>query len=492
VPLQSPAATPVALAAGPSLPSVAVLPFVNLSGDKDQEYFCDGIAEELINALGTVGGLRVTSFTSSLRFKARAVDIREIGAHLRVGTVLEGTLRKAGSRVRLTAQLVDAADGYQLWSDRYDRELDDVFALQDEIARGIVERLKVRLLGDRAAPIVRPATPNVEAHDLYLQGRHHFGRRYKGAVGRAVECFEKALALDPRFAAACAGLADCYAVMALWGDRPAGELRGLARGIIERARSLDASLAEVHHAIGMVRLYLDWDWPALESAFEEALRINPGLAYTRACFAAGLTVAGDRARAEAQAEQALALDPLSPLVITLAAGAWGGFGSHDRAVRLLERALELDAEFTPALVNLAQTLSAMGRDADAMAAASRAVGIAGRRPHFLSVLGAVLASAGQTDESRAILSEIEDIARSEYVSPMESITVLAALGDADRVFEALDRAAGDRLPPYPFLFLLPAYDRLRRDPRFAPVLARFNYHGTWLTEAGATRTGFRR
>jgi serine/threonine protein kinase/Flp pilus assembly protein TadD len=463
-------------------PSIAVLPFMNLSADKDQEYFCDGMAEELINALGTIDGLRVTSFTSSLRFKGQALDIRQIGQQLRVQSVVEGSVRKAGNRVRLSAQLINVSDGFHVWSDRFDRELDDVFEVQDEIAKAIVGKLKVKLLGEADAPIVKQATGNLEAYHLYLQGRYHYAQRYKGSVDKAAEYFEQAVQLDSGFAAAYAGLADCYAIMGLYGYRPAADLIATARAVLERSRELDDSLAEVHHAIGTVKLYLEWDWPGIERAYARALEINPGLAYTRGCFAIASSAMGDVARVEAEAEKATSLDPLSPLVFAIAANAHAGVRQYDRAEKLLRRALELQPDFAPALLGLAQCLPGLERYGEAVDAAARAVEVTGRHPHYLSVLGCALAKAGRPAEATVVLEEIRECERRGYVSPIEANTVLAALVDIPQALAALERAAAEKLPPYPFYFVLPAYDSLRGLPRFRKILDTFNYAGTWLNE----------
>jgi TolB-like protein/Tfp pilus assembly protein PilF len=479
----APGASQGRLAAGARrTPSIAVLPFMNLSADKDQEYFCDGMAEELINALGALEGLRVTSFTSSLRFKGQTLDIRQIGEQLRVQSVLEGSIRKAGNRVRLSAQLINVSDGYHLWSDRFDRQLDDVFEVQDEIAKAIVEKLKVKLLAEADAPIVRQATGNLEAYQLYLQGRYHYAQRYKGSVDKAAEYFEQAVQLDPGFAAAYAGLADCYAIMGLYGYRPAPDLIAKARDVIERSRALDDSLAEVHHAIGTVKLYLEWDWPGIEHAYQRALEINPSLAYTHGCFAIAASAMGDRARVDAEAERAISLDPLSPLVFAVAANAYCGVRQYDRAENLLRRALELQPDFAPALVGLAQCLPGLERYGEAVDAAARAVEVTGRHPHYLSVLGCALAKAGRPADATRVLDEIRERERGEYVSPIEANTVLAALVSIPEALAALEQAAAEKLPPYPFYFVLPAYDSLRGLPRFKRILDKFNYTGTWLNE----------
>src|SRR5438874_2019929 len=253
--------------------SIAVLPFANLSGDPDFEYFSEGIAEEIINALTQLPGLRVAARTSSFAFRGQGIDLAEVGAKLKVGTVLEGSVRRAGDRLRISAQLVKGADGYHLWSERYDREMLDVFAIQDEIAKAIANRLRVTL-GEDGAPLVTPATGNLDAYHLYLKGRYYLAQRGLG-LKRALDCFHQALTLDPSYALAHAGLADACTVLAQYGLAPPNVLRPKARAAVQRARELAPEPAEAHCAAGALSLICDWSWPVAARDLRRAVEFNP-------------------------------------------------------------------------------------------------------------------------------------------------------------------------------------------------------------------------
>jgi TolB-like protein/predicted Ser/Thr protein kinase len=457
-------------------PSIAVLPLFDMSPSKDQEYFCDGMAEELINALGRVAGLRVASLTSALQFKGRAQDIRRIGEELGVETVLEGSVRKAGNRLRVTAQLVNVSDGYHLWAERYDRDLDDVFAVQDDIARAVVEKLQVKLVGRAETPLVKRLTESPEAYRLYLQGRYYFSRRYKGQLDKAMQSFAEAIQVDPLFAAAYAGLADSYSVMGFYGFLPASEVHTRAREAAERALALDDSLAEAHHAIGQAKVFLDWDWPGIKREFARALDLNPGLAVTHAYFSLPSAITDETDLSRREAQRAAELDPLSALTTFLCAASHYLRRDYDRALAECERMLELDPDFVPGLWLSSLVLSPFGRHEESINAAGRATTLSRNQAFFASALGQSLAAAGRGDEARQILSQLVERSRHEYVLPACIIGVHAALGDIETTLELLERAAVDRCPSYPLLLAGPGYDSIRAHPRFAGILTAFNYH----------------
>jgi serine/threonine protein kinase len=271
--------------------SVAVLPFTDLSQRRDQEYFCDGLAEELINALSKVEGLRVASRTSSFRFRGQAGDIREIGTRLGVTHVLEGSVRRESDHLRVTAQLVNSADGYHLWSDRYDRELKDIFAVQDEIAQAVVSALRQKLVDAPAGQLVTRATENPEAYDLYLKGRYHWNRWRADAMATAAEFFERAIAKDPTYAAAWAGLADASALLCHWTVAPV-DVWAKAKRAALKALELDPDLPEGHSALGQILSFYEWDWQGAERALRRAIQLNPASAVAHTWYGAHLTAVG--------------------------------------------------------------------------------------------------------------------------------------------------------------------------------------------------------
>src|SRR5262245_26085795 len=305
--------------------SVAVLPFANMSADAENQYFSDGLAEELINALTRLPGLQVASRTSAFRFRGREADIRQIGGELQVATVLEGSVRRAGNRLRVSAQLTNAADGFHIWSERYDREMADVFAIQDEIVEAIVKALAPALVGDAKTAGRRP-TENLEAYELYLKGRHYWHQRSPANLQAAIQCFERVITLDPEYALAYAGIADCYAIYRVYGWYPAEKSRPPTLAAVARAMELDPSLAEVHYSQALAIYYFDRHWRGAEAHLRRALAINPQLAMAQGYLA--IILASDYRYEEAllESQRALALDPYSAFVHYLAAAALGVSG----------------------------------------------------------------------------------------------------------------------------------------------------------------------
>ncbi len=299
-------------ASAPAGPSVAVLPFVNMSPEKDAEYFSDGITEEVINALANVEGVRVVSRTSAFAFKGKNVSVRKIAEELAVATVLEGSVRRQGSDVRIVAQLINAADGYHLWSKTYDRKLENVFAVEDELARSITEALRPQLLKE-GPPLVRQATSSTEAHDLYLRGRHFWNKRTAEDLRRAVALFGQALAVDPGYALAHSGLADSYVLLAEYSSVPPAEVLPQATEHARKALELNPALAEPHATLGLLAME-GYDWSGAEREFRRAIELRSGYATAHHWYALLLGTLGRFAEARAEAEQAVRLDPASLVV----------------------------------------------------------------------------------------------------------------------------------------------------------------------------------
>ncbi len=333
---------PVAGTPRPEQASIAVLPFRNLSADPDTEYFADGITEEIINALSRVEALHVAARTSSFAFKAKDQDVRAIGDRLNVASILEGSIRQAGRRIRVTAQLVSVRDGYQHWSARYDRNLEDVFAVQEEIASAITEALTARLVTQAAVRVPRAA--DIEAYTLYLKGRYQWNKRTNEAMRQAIGLFEQALEKDPLYAPAHAGIADCYALLGwvAFGALPPREAFPRAEEAAKRALALDETLAEAHNTLGWTRLVYGWDWREAEQRFRRALELNPRYATAHSWYGLHLVWTGRAAEASREAEQALALEPLSLIIHTLAGWVFYFAGRMDESIDLYRRALELD------------------------------------------------------------------------------------------------------------------------------------------------------
>jgi adenylate cyclase len=472
VPGSVPAAQPP-VAVQPAAPgrSIAVLPFVDMSPEKDNEYFSDGMTEELINALAKVEGLRVASRTSGFAFKGKDVDVREIGNRLKVGTVLEGSVRKAGNRLRITAQLVNASDGYHLWSETYDRELKDVFEIQEEIARAIVEALRVELVS--GSPVVSPArrTHNLEAYNLYLKGRHFWNRRTSEDLESAIRYFNESIAQDPTFAPAYSGLADAYGI--LWIVRPVApsDVYPRAKAAALKALEIDSTLAEAHASLGHVKAFYDFDWEGSERDFRRALELDPAYARGHSVYALFLTVRGRLDEALAQALQAAELDPLSPPTHATVGRVFYYKGEYDRTIEYCQKGLELSPHSRQTYILRGSAYTRKGEYAQAMADFAKAAELAGFPGGDAMAgngegLAYAQAVAGRHAEARRRLAELKRLAQTTYVSPGAIALIHIGLGENDEALDWLERGYATRDTWLHWLKVHPVFDPLRSEPRF--------------------------
>jgi serine/threonine protein kinase/tetratricopeptide (TPR) repeat protein len=412
--------------------SIAVLPFVNMSGTSDQDYFSDGLAEEVINALAHLPELRVASRSSAFRFRGHDKDVRDIGRQLSVDTVLEGSVRRAGNRLRVTVQLINVSDGYHLWSERYDRELSDVFAIQDEITQSIVNTLEPKLLG-RGQPVTRRHSESVEAFELCLRGRHFWYQRTESSLRAGINCFSKAVELDPTYALAHAGLADSFSVMRPWGYVSADEARERTETAARRALELEPMLAEAHFSMALYRFWLTDDWPDAEPHFERAIELNPRSSMMLVYFADFLSLRHRFDDAARYLERALDIDRLSPFTCGLGALALYQCRRYDAAVDLAERALSLHPEFALGLYALGVVEGQLGRYDRSIDALSRLLAATSRASVVIGMLGYAYALAGRTHEAQLLLDELRDRAVRQYVDPIAASLVYVGLGDLDNV-----------------------------------------------------------
>ncbi len=455
-----------------SRPSVAVLPLVNLSPDRENEYFSDGMTEELITALGKVEGLRVAARTSAFAFKGAEADVREIGAKLNVGTVLEGSVRRSGRRLRLTAQLVSTKDGFHLWSEEYDRELADVFAVQDDLARAIVGALRVTLQRPAGETLVKAGTSDLEAHDLYLQGRFHWNRRTYEAMPEAVRYFERAIARDSAYGDAHAGLAEAYVLLPIYGASPAAYAYPRARVAALRALALDSTLGNAHAALSVVREMYEYDWAGAERELRRAIAIDPNYATGHQWYAEYLSAVGRDAEARREAERAVALDPLSSIVrvdqaLTLARGRHLG-----EAITVLQRVVETNPDFVAARNQLGWVYLGAGRLKEAVAELETAVRMSNGRSGT-GRLAYAYGQTGRTDSALALTRVLRERYRRESVFPYAVAIGYAGLGDRERALEWLERAVEEHDPNVAlYLRIDPLLDSLRSEPRFQRLLRR--------------------
>lgn len=463
--------TPVPIAA-PSAATLAVLPFVNLSPDPDNEYFSDGLTEELMSALCKVSGLRVVARTSAFAFKGKEADARTVGRQLNVGALLLGSVRKAGTRLRITAQLVNVMDGYQFWSEQYDRPLDDVFTVQDEITQAIVSVLKLTLLGGEGERGARPASINVEAYELYLKGRHFWNKRTEQGFDKAIGCFGQALALDARYAPALAGLADCYTTLGIYGARAPEDVMPLAKDAAAKALSIDPSLAEAHTSLGCVRATFDFDWPGAEREFRRAVELKPSYPTAHHWYALNCLVPLCRFdEALSQLEAARDLDPLSPVVATSVGVVHYFARDYERAAAAYRQALEIDEHFGMAYFFLGLTCVAQGGLEDAIAKLEHAQRLVGHTAEVTAALAYAYGRAGRADDAEALLAELLARCKRGYVSPTLISEVHVGRGDRQRALQALEEAARARATDLVWLRVRPVFDPLRDDPRYEALLA---------------------
>jgi TolB-like protein/Tfp pilus assembly protein PilF/predicted Ser/Thr protein kinase len=426
--------------AGKDRPSIAVLPFTNLSADPEQEYFCDGMAEEIINALTHLEGLRVVARTSAFAFKGKSGDIREIGRQLDVETVLEGSVRKAGARVRITAQLVSVTDGYHIWSEKFDRELQDIFGIQDEISLAIVDRLKVRLLGKERAELTRRHTEDLGAYQLYLKGRYFWNRRTKAALERALGCFQEAIERDPEYADAYVGLADAYNVLYARGHVPLQEAYQNATNAVLRALNLNESLAAAHTSLAEVKRVFESDLEGAEREFRHAIELNPGYATAHHWYSMMLVDAGRFEEAVEEGDRALDLDPLSTviklLVADLRSRAWDWAGAEE----MYGHALEIDAANENILGAYSIFLAKVGRMDEAVSLVKRAMELAPANPLVLGYHMTVLYHARKFDECIEVGSKLLEMVTVEPLVPLLIGACYTAQGMHEEALEALGKA----------------------------------------------------
>jgi eukaryotic-like serine/threonine-protein kinase len=455
-----------------ALRGVAVLPFVNASPDPENEYLSDGLTDELINALAGVEGIRVASRTSVFALKGRPQDVRAIGALLDCAYVLEGTVRRAGAQLRITAQLTSTDDGRLLWSHRYDRRLDDVFAIQDEIARTIVDTLRAGALGDLVTPVAQRHTPNVKAYSLFLKGRYALNLRTQAGIAEAIVYFQQAIAEDPMYALAYTGLADAYALELDYRSVPVHEGLDLARQYALKAIELDSTLAEPRASLAWRYFIYDWDWEAAEREFRASIALNPRYAWSHQLYGFVLSAFERHGDAIVEGHTAVELDAGS--VSARRALGWQYYYARrfDQARHHLDRALAMNPNAEETYRVLGHTLAVEGQVEEAERVLREAAAMPESGSYTRASLGYALARAGKTGEASAILDDLRRRAEHEYVSPVSLATVLIGLGNVDEAMRWAERAYDERRGWLCYLRVNPLMDPLRRHPRFEALLRR--------------------
>jgi TolB-like protein/tetratricopeptide (TPR) repeat protein len=446
--------------------SIVVLPFTDLSPEGDQEYFCDGMAEELINVFSRIRDLKVVARTSAFSFKGKNVDVREIGRELGVDKVLEGSIRKAGDRLRISAQLINAADGYHLWSARFDRGMADVFAVQDEVTSSIFEKLKIQYLGEEKTEIFKRGTEDPEAYNLALKGRYFLNKRTEEGLLRSIGYFERMLERDPAASLGYAGLADAYNSLGYFNFLPAEEALAKARTAAEKALDLDDSLAEAHASLGRAKLFFEWKWEEAEKDLRRAIECNPGCGVAHHTLAFDLSVVGRHDEACVEILQAQALDPLSPTVNAAAGWVFYLARGYDRAIEQCEKTREIDPNHHVAYAVRGLALMEKERYDDATFDFQKALALEPTDLASLGYLGICYGRAGKTTDGLKLLQELDDLSQRKYVPPFYRAVLLLGLGRRDQALEWLGRAFQARIPWMIFLNVWPIFDVLRSDPKF--------------------------
>jgi serine/threonine-protein kinase len=449
--------------------SIAVLPLANMSADPENEYFSDGMTEEIINALAKVPGVQVASRTSSFAFKGKEVDVRQIGEKLGVASVLDGSVRKVGNKIRITAQLVNVENGYQLWSETYDRQLEDVFAIQDEISRAIVEALKLRL--SRGAEHLVVPTKNLEAYNLYLKGRFFLNKFTEAGLRRALELFQLALLQDPGYARAYAGIADVWCNLADDWVAP-DEAYPRAKAAAERALQRDPDLAEATTSLGKVLCWHEWNFARAEQQLQRAVALSPNYAEAHYVLGTALPLVGRLGEATEAIRKALALDPLLAAYSEWLARFLLYGEDYAGAIAEAQKTFELDEGSLRAQLYIGSAHLALGNAEIALQWYRRAQGLEKAVRSYDAMIVRALAALGRRDEAEAIMTRLEEESHQQYVRSEIMAMGYAALGDFDRAFACLERAFQARSAGLIYLHLDPGYAPLRGDPRFADLVKR--------------------
>src|ERR1700730_1322602 len=454
--------------------SIAVLPFVNMGADKNDEYLSDGVSEELITALSKITGLQVKARTSSFAFKGKNEDIQKIGELLHVTHLLEGSVAKAGNKLRITVQLIQAADGNHLWSDTYDREMQDIFAVRSEVAQQVAETLKVRLLGEEKRKIDKKPTENLEAYNLYRQGRFYTDKLSEEGMTKAVPLFQQAIEKDPRFALAYAGMADNY-VIAADAIIPPREAFSKAKEAALKAIELDDSLAEAHASLGLVHYHYDWDWPAAEQELKRAISLNPQSAQSYTLYTHYLAGMGRYDEAKKFGARALELDPLSVSAHWFLG--WGAIyaGRSDEAIGFFSKALALDPNNPGTRWFLGRAYLFSGNSPRAIEEIETGLRFGPDDPLGLGFAGYVYAVAGRRADALKILRRLDELQKRRFISTISRVYVYAGLGDKDKAFEWLEKAYQERSDSLAWFRFDPESKSLRSDPRFAALMRKIGF-----------------
>jgi serine/threonine protein kinase/tetratricopeptide (TPR) repeat protein len=455
--------------------SLAVLPFVNESGNAEVEYLSDGITESLINSLSQLPKLSVKARSSVFRYKGKEVDPQQVAKELSVQAILNGRVVQRGEDLALYLSLVDARNGNQIWGEQYNRKLTDLVALQSEIARDVSSKLRARLSGADERKLAKNYTENVEAYQLYLKGRYYLARLRPGETQKGILYLQQAIAIDPNYALAYVGLANAYRALALSGDVPPGEVFPKAKAAAQKAVELDDSLAEAHAVLGFTISWYDWDWSAAENHFKRALELNPNSADAHWVYAGSISNLGRHAEALAEIKRARELDPLNLIINATEGLILVHAGRTDEGLAVLQKTSELDPNYWLAHLFASSAFMDKGMFAKAVAEASRARELSGVSSQPIAYAGYALAKSGKEKEARAELDELLKLSTQRYVPPYHIAFLYNGLNERDETLAWLERGYEKRDPKMVFLKVEPKWNNLRDDPRFQQLLRRMGF-----------------
>jgi TolB-like protein/DNA-binding winged helix-turn-helix (wHTH) protein/Flp pilus assembly protein TadD len=458
--------------ATPRIESLAVLPFANLSGDPEQEYFADGMTEALINDLAKISALKVISRTSAMQFKQTSKRLPQIAWELGVDAVMEGSVQREGDQVRISIQLIDAATDKHLWADQYQRDYRSILALQSEVARAIAQHIEITLTAQEQVRLGGARMVDPGAHEAYLKGRYYSNKRTAKELKKSLEYFQQAIEKDPSYAPAYSGMADAYALLGYRGDLSSKEALSRAKAAALKAVELDETLAEAHASLAFIAETHEWDWSFAEREYKRALDLNPGYAAAHNWYAGYLMYLGRFDEGIAEAKRARELDPLSLAINNALGGRLLLAGRDKEAVEQIQKTLEMDPNFAPAHNRLGWAHLRSGKYEQAVAEFQQARALSESDPDFLVDLGYAYAVAGKRDEAQKILGELKRKRKRGFVSSSAFAIVYGALGEKDAAFAWLEKAYEERDPQLTYLKVGPRFDPLRHDPRFKDVLRR--------------------
>ena len=449
---------------------IAVLPFANLSSDQNDEYFADGVTEELISTISRVRGLRVIARTSAMHYKGQTKRVTDIGNELRVGTLLEGSVRKSGDKVRISAQLIDVSSEEHIWAEDYDRSIEDIFQIQKEIATKIAGELRVKLLPEERSRLERKDTENPAAYSLYLKGRYHWSERSEEGLKKAMGYFEKAIDLDPAFARAYSGLADTYSIMAFQSLMPAHEAITKAKTLAEKAVELDNDLAEAHTSLGHIIADLTFDWDKAREEFRMALELNPSYATAHFWYSIQLLWLGKYGEAIEHARQAEELDPLSPAISTALGQVLIYSRRYDEAIEHLEKNIQTDPNSMPSHFILGIAYFYTGSYERAAEEERKTLALSTMQHRAQAVLGMALSKLGRKAEAMEVLATLQKTGAQRFLLAMFQIE----LGEKERGIELLKKAYLEKEPALGWISVVPSFDAVRSDSRFLEILRGMN------------------